>query len=487
MRSNSSLLVVTIVLAACPWTAVRAVEMERGPAYLTDSHGASGVVHAFLELAEVAPEYDRYWKGALDWLISVAKRDDQGYVYWYMSTTAPVGHSSHRISIPGMCHATRMFFAGYRRCGDERYKEIAFESARTLVERFARKRPTPYGTAYAWSHAYRPNDRSAGLLAGHSHGLGNILDALLDAYEASDDEAFRTELRKALEGALANLRSRGIQSEKDGKSRIAWPARNNPKAVETGYCYGQAGLVLPLLRCAEVLPELRLSDGTTALSLANGNLRFLASVAREARGGYVWPYMRHSQSSKNIGYGSGTGGIGWAFLRGAEVNANADPRFAAECMKYAKGAATYAVNLVTSYKGPDRLSSPGGDGGFGVCGGAGGAGFLLMQYAQEAGDRDSQFVEKIDTAIARIAKLVIASATEVDGSLVCADRVHFKRVNIALDYGQTGVVLGLTVAGKYLENEEYLDAAKKVADYIARRAVAEGGGYKFAQFHPLPK
>jgi hypothetical protein len=94
---------------------------------------------------------------------------------------------------------------------------------------------------------------------------------------------------------------------------------------------------------AEVLPELKLSDGTTPLSLANGNLRYLMSVARQARGGYVWPYMRHSETSRNIGYGSGTGGIGWALLRGAQVNRNADPDFAAECMKYAKGAAMFAV------------------------------------------------------------------------------------------------------------------------------------------------
>lgn len=487
MRVWISLLAVPIVLATCPLTAVRAVEMERGPAYLTDSHGASGVAHAFLELSEVAPEYDRYWKGALDWLISVAKRDDQGHIYWYMSTTAPIGHSSRRISIPGMCHATRMFFAGYRRCGDERYREVAFDGAHAIIERFARKRPTQYGTAYAWSHSYRQNDRSVGLLAGHSHGLGNVLDVLLDGYEASDDEAFRAELGKALKGVLVNLRSRGVQTDKDGQSLFAWPARNNPKVVETGYCYGQAGLVLPLLRLAEVLPELKLSDGTTALSLANGNLRYLASVAREARGGYVWPYMRHSQSSKNIGYGSGTGGIGWAFLRGAQVNRNVDPKFAAECMKYAKGAATYAVDLVTSYRGPGRLTSPGGNGGFGVCGGAGGAGFLLMLYAQEAGDQESASLRRIDMAIAKIADLVIASATEVDGTLVCADRVNFKRVNIALDYGQTGIVLGLSVAGKYLENDEYIAAAKKVADFIAQRAVPEGGGYKFAQFHPLPK
>lgn len=37
------------------------------------------------ELLEVAPRYDRYWKGALEWLISVPERDADGRMAWYMS------------------------------------------------------------------------------------------------------------------------------------------------------------------------------------------------------------------------------------------------------------------------------------------------------------------------------------------------------------------------------------------------------------------
>ncbi len=467
--------------------AVRGVEVEPGPAYLTDSHGASGVVQAFLELSAVAPEYDKYWKGALDWLIAVAQRDEQGSVYWYLSTSAPEGHPNRRVSIPGTCHVIRMFLAGYRRCGDERYRQTALEATQTLVERFARKRSTPYGTAFAWSHSYRPKDRSAGLLAGHSHGLGNLIDTLLDAYEAAPDEALRAELRQALEGIVVNLRARCTQTTHNGQVLVAWPSVRNQNVVETGYCYGQAGLVIPLLRLAEAMPEMKLSDGTTPLQLANGSLRYLIAVAREARGGYVWPYMRHAATSRNIGYGSGTGGIGWAFLRGAQVNRQTDPQFSAECMKYARGAVVFAVHLVAAYQGPDRLTSPGGDAGFGVCGGAAGGGYLLIEYAREVGDREPELVEQINSTIERIAKLVVGSATEIDGTLACADRFHFKRINIALDYGQTGVVLGLATAGRYLDDEELIDAARRVADYIARRAVPEGGGYKFAQFHPLPR
>jgi hypothetical protein len=197
--------------------------------------------------------------------------------------------------------------------------------------------------------------------------------------------------------------------------------------------------------------------------------------------------MRHEAATKNVGLGSGTGGIGWAFLRGAQVNRSSDPEFAAQCMKYARGTATYAVDLLLSYERQGPLPAPGGDEGFGVCGGAGGAGYFLLLYANEIGPGDAELVERIKAAIEKAAKLVIASAVEIDGTLACPDRVRFTRINLALDYGQNGVVLGLAAAGKYLKNDAILDAAKKVADYITRRAVPAGAGYKFAQFHPLPQ
>lgn len=476
--------VVPIVLTACLVEPVHGVQTEEGTDYLTDSHGASGVVHAFLELSEVAPQYDRYRKGALDWLISVAERDAEGRMACSMSPTAPKGDRNHPLNIPSMCHIVGMCFAGFKRCGDPRYRDAGLAGVRTLIERFARKEQTPYVTSYAWSHTYWSGDRSPGLLAGHSHGLGCLSDVLLDAYEAATDKAFKAQLEDALRGILINLRLRGQRTPKDGKVLIAWPALQNPHVVETGYCYGQAGLVVPLARMAEALPGLKLSDGTTSLSLAAGSLRYLMRVAREDRGGYVWPYMRHDLATRNIGYGSGTGGIGWAFLRGAQVNRRTDPEFAAQCMQYARGAATYAVDLLLSYQGKGPLPAPGGDAGFGVCGGAG---YFLMLYANEVGAGEVELVQRIKAAIEKAARLVIASAVHIDGTLACPDRAHFKRINIALDYGQTGVVLSLAATGKYLNNGEILDAAKKVADYITRRAVPVGTGYKFAQFHSLPQ
>jgi len=449
-----------------------AVESEAGPMYLTDSHGASGVVHSFLELSAVDPSYDKYWRGALDWLIAVAEKDDAGRMSWRLSASAPEGHPNRQINLPSVCHITRMFVAGYERSGDACYKAAALASVRILTEVAALKWQTKLGPAWGWSHSYHPNDKGPGVLAGHSHGLGNFLDTLLDAHRMQPDK----KLKEVLLGILANLRTRGRPIARPS-DMFAWPRVDKEKVIETGYCYGQAGVILPLLTLAERFPDLKLADGTTALSLANTNLRYLMRVARPERGGYVWPHMRHEDKSRNIGYGSGTGGIGWAFLRGAQVNRKNDPAFAAECMKYARGAAQYAVDLVMSQPQTRTLTVPGGDGGFGVCGGVGGGGSFLMLLAQEIGQTDAAFAARLNACIERMGKFMIASARRVDNMLAWekSDWV----VSLALDYGQTGPVLALAATGKYLKNDGFLQAARQGADFIVKHAVAEKGGYKF--------
>ncbi|MBI5394138.1 MAG: hypothetical protein HZA91_02450 [Verrucomicrobia bacterium] len=471
--SGRRLALAVVALLALAWSdRALAVDAERGPMYLTDSHGASGVVHSFLELSAVDPAYDKYWRGALDWLIAVAQKDDAGRVRWPLSASAPAGHKNRQINLPSMCHITRMFVAGYERSHDDRYKQTALASVRFLAETAMLRQQTPFGAACGWSHSYHPKDKSAGVLAGHSHGLGNFLDVMLDACRLQPDE----KLKDVLRGILVNLRSRAreVAGQKD---MIVWPLLQNEKVVETGYCYGQAGLILPLLTLAERFPDLRLSDGTTALSLANASLRYLMHVARAERDACVWPHMRHEEQSRNIGYGSGTGGIGWAFLRGAQVNRKTDPAFADECLKRARGAAMYAVDLAARQPETRALTSPGGDGGFGVCGGAGGAGHFLMLLAQEIDQSDAAFAARLKATMERLNRILVASAVPVDGTL--AWKKADGTVSVALDYGQTGPVLALSAAGKYLKSDEFIQAARRGADFIVKHAAAEAGGYKF--------
>ena len=482
MRLNTRMLrfliVCAVVAAASLGERARAVPREDGPMYLTDTHGASGVAHALLELSLVDARYTPYWKGALDWLISVADKDEAGRMTWRFSTSAPKNHPNRRINAAGVCHIANMFRRGYERSGDVRYKDTFIAAVRWLTEKAMLTKQTKYGLACGWSHNYKPGDKGSGLLAGHSHGLGNFIETILNAYKLEKDER----LKEVLLGMLMNLRLRGREM---GKDTFAWPRLRNNKIVETGYCYGQAGIIIPLLDLAETLPDLKLSDGTSARSLANANLRYLMSVARKAKAGYVWPYMRHEEKSLNIGYGSGAGGIGWAFLRGAQVNREINPAFAEECMKYARGAAEFAVHVIMKYPETERFRSPGGSGGFGVCGGASGGCHFLKLFAQEIGESDRDFAGRINTAMERVGKVLINTAEEIDGTLVW--KKDARTVNMALDYGQTGAVLALTSIGVYLKNDGFLAAARRGADFIVRQAVPAGGGYKFPLFVNLPE
>ena len=60
MSLLQSKLIVSIALTACLAVPAFGVEMEDGPAYLTDTHGASGVAHAFLSLSLALSLFNRH-------------------------------------------------------------------------------------------------------------------------------------------------------------------------------------------------------------------------------------------------------------------------------------------------------------------------------------------------------------------------------------------------------------------------------------------
>ena len=142
---------------------------------------------------------------------------------------------------------------------------------------------------------------------------------------------------------------------------------------------------------------------------------------------------------------------------------------------------------------PDNVfNGGGGSTGFGVCGGAGATAYLPVLLAKEIGGIDPEFQERVRKATKKAAMLLIQSGTHVGETLVWPlkpwERKHhqiksdFITVNMALDYGQTGVVLSLAEMGKYLEDEQVLKAARKAADFIINNAVKTEHGWKFARF-----
>ena len=489
-----------------------AIEPENGPQYLTDSHGAAGVAMAMLSLGEADPKYLECAVETLDWLTHVRQTDDRGRTAWRLSESAPEGHRNRRIMLPGQPLTIVMYLDAYekgagpipgeptpeRRGQSERTalspekraecRKIGLAGARWLAEVGASRWETDLGTAYGWGFAF--GQRDAGLVAGHSHGLGKYINVLLRAHQIEPDPVFE----EAIVGALVNLRTRAIDLG-DGKlafPAFKWPNTEDKDAILTGYCYGQAGVVVPLMQLAVAMPDLKLSDGTTPLSLGNSVLKYLAGEAIPRGPGFVWPYMRHSKDSMNSGLGSGTGGIGWAFLEGYRANReHGNDEAARQCLKYARGAAEYALALVE--RAPeDPMTGGGGDTGFGVCGGAGGTALLPMLLDREIGDDDPAYRKRVRQATQKIAQMILHRATPVGDALAWTLNRHEKKhhkvapdviwVNLALDYGQTGVILALSEMAKYLDDPELLDSARKAADFVIEHAVKTEHGWKIPRF-----
>lgn len=76
-----------------------------------------------------------------------------------------------------------------------------------------------------------------------------------------------------------------------GDGRLAWAAPELPNFTQNnvricnGYCFGVAGATMHLLEIHEYMPDLKLDDGTSALDLANGALKYLMSQASPAKKG----------------------------------------------------------------------------------------------------------------------------------------------------------------------------------------------------------
>ncbi|MEW6360429.1 MAG: hypothetical protein AB1696_29130 [Planctomycetota bacterium] len=465
---------------------------KREDAYYTDTHGAAGVLYAMLSLGEGDDKYMDCAHQTLAWLMHVKKTDDQGRATWYLSDP-PALDDPRAIQMPGVAPVVAKFLDAYARTKRPEYKETGLAGARWLAEVGAVQWETPLGAAHGWPFFFSQR-QDQGLVSGHSHGLGKYIQILTHAHAIQPDEAFV----KALKGILVNLKTRAVTMD-DGA--LAWPAYKwsqleDKSAFITGYCYGQAGVIIPLLDLAEAMPDLKLSDGTTPLLLANSALRYLMSQAEEANGGYRWPWMRNQKVNLNPGLGSGVGGIGWAFLKGYQVNRKrGDEKFAQDCMKHARGAAEFALRAVESATEGTVFASGGGPTGFGVCGGAGGSTWFPRLLAEEIGKEDPKFLDRTRNAMKHSARLFVAKATPVGETLAWKMRPGEKTmyppppftadaatVNMALDYGQTGVVLALAETGKFLKDDEVLAAARKAADFIVNHAVKTEHGWKFARF-----
>jgi len=444
-----------------------AIEPEDGPAFMTDSHGAAAVSWFLREIRSLESAYDRYYFGGLDWLVTTALWEGD-MCGWWISTTAPEGHPNHRLAKGGS--AIKELTQGWLASGNVDYRDTALGGVRGLLER-AIPVPTPYGQGYWW-----------GERVGHSHGPGSYGGTLLSAYE--DLEGAADLVYPYIVGLLNWLVHQAVWGDDgQGNPTAFWPEQEGGTAYETGYCYGNAGTLAFVIDAARQFPIFTFPVGSPVSNLrelANASARWLISVAVElpVANGLYWPYMRHDEYSDNVGWGSGVAGIGAQFLYAYQLNQAAGDPFASECLDTAKKAANTVVYKVSQVTSIQR----------GACGGEGGAPLFLMDLADE--------IEITDPQLA----LECRDASKAIGEFIVADRLTFYKertawqagskfgnqaVNIAFDYGATGLGLALYVIGSRLDREDLVGVAQKAVEYLQLITVwDEQAGCKWPQIIP---
>jgi len=449
------------------WQNAEAIEPEDGPAYMTDIHGAAGVCWFLREIRAVEPAYDRYYFGGLDWLVATAMWQGD-MCAWWQSTSAPPGHPNRKL-VQGS--AVKELTQGWLASGNVAYRDTALGGLRGFLAG-AIPVDTPYGQGYWW-----------GKRVGYSHGPGSCGGSLLAAHD--DLEGAADLVVPYIVGLLNWLLDEAVLGD-DGQGNLTamWPEQAGGTAYETGYCYGNAGMLAFVINAAERFPDFALPDGSPVSDLrelANASARWLISVAVElpAADGLYWLYMRHDEFSENVGWGSGVAGIGAQFLYAYLMNQAVGDPFASVCLDTAGKAANTVIYKINQISSIQR----------GVCGGEGGAPVLLLDLADEIEGWDPQFAKACRDASGRVGDFIVADRLTFHDERTAwqaSSKFGDQAANIAFDYGVTGLGLALYVLGTRLDDrEDLVGVAHKAAEYLEFITVWDAqGGCKWPQIIP---
>ena len=477
------LLALVCLVAALP---AAPVEMEENsPGYLTDMHGAGGVLRALLEVKDEFPQYEKYMRGTLQWLYDVRIERDGAYT-WMMSTTAPEGHPSHRES-PGVAFQTASIILQIDpELNDPLYSTLYEGCMKTLEKRYssAQAKRSPKG---------RKAKQPIGL--GHSHGLGSSLSGMSELYSLTKDERFRS---WAISTADLIKDNADEWKAEDGSPMATWRLKPNERPAwrqtdwRTGWCYGTAGMVYGLMEFHNVFPDHRFHDGSSALDLASAGLNWLITKKVTTGKGWSFQNMRTDGPSENPGWGSGVAGIGYVFLRGYEYYKDSDPDLAAIYLDAARKSAVYIVELLElgwDYQGKAHRVQ---NGTFehlnlALCGGVGGTGRFLVPMARAIEESDAELAERCIAATRVIASWYRTRAISCGSGIAWTARPKFggeNTINMAIDYGLTGMIIALHDLAVGLDDPELMELTGKALEGMVSLAVKEGDGYKWPLFTP---
>ena len=442
------------------------------PEFWVDTHGASGVAWFLGEIRVIDPSYDPYYFGVLDWLVATAiwQGDMCG---WIMDPDAEPGDPNYKIH-RGEGYVIDGLIKGYLASGNTAYRDTALGALKTILDWAAPDSGNPYGQGYSWGSRR----------AGHTWGPGLIGDLLITAYD--DLPGAQPLVTPYLQGMCYWLLDQGVWGDDgQGNPTVFWPEEEGGTAYETGYCYGNAGVLASVINAANHFPTLPFPGGSPVgnlRELANAGTRWLMSVAEPYPGpedGIIWRYMRHDELTDNFGFGSGVSGIALQLVSAYLLNQSADPSFAATCLEYAKKAAAtvvYEINMATSIQQ-------------GVCGGEGGALLFLLPLADEVEATDHQLAQAYRDATGTVADFVVASRLvfyDDRAAWQSGSHLHTQAANVALDYGVTGLGLTLLQTGVELGRQDLVDVAQDAGEYLKLIAkTADQGGLKWPKLVPF--
>jgi len=457
-----------------------AVEMEpNSPGYLTDSHGATGVLRAFLQVADSYPEVQPYVEGTVNWLYSVRIKEN-GSCTWWMSMSAPTGHASARIRTP--LGAIQVFAEVDKRWPNPKCREMIDESI-VWLKKNTKKVQTASGEG--WGALGSPNGQLRGNGSGRS-GPGGLLMALAESFMLTQ----RTELKEMAIGMANLIKDAAIESKEDGRTLALWYFKEADKRWQTGWCYGTAGTSWGLFSAYEAIPEYRFHDNTSFLDLGNAGLNWLMTKAEETDGKITWPRLRAPWPSENTGWGSGAGGVGGTFLRGYEINKDVHPDLAARYLDIAKKtgkAIADQLNGGWDYLGKSHVVQNGvtREGlNLGFCGGIGGTSWFLSGLIRVVEKDNPKLAAECRDACKKLGQWYLSRAISFGGGRAWTARDKFggeKTLSIALDYGLTGMIWSINILAETLDDKDLKKLEKDALTALLSLGVQEDT-YKWPLF-----
>lgn len=402
--------------AAGGWRFQSAIQ---APHYQTDRDvGASSVGMGFLVLADQYPENPEWLSAAestASWLLTVARRDDAGNLYWpdYVDD-GEVSESNYTSFDDGTIGVGDFFWQLYEKTQNPQYKDAAISSLNwTLAqaENVGGDQPV-----YRWR--WDANDDQSEANMGMGMGAVGLVHTLTLFHErlGGSDPALATKCKDYINGTLRYIdQVRTNLGSNDGDAR-ALPetgiiGEDGDTAMNSGYLSGAAGAAFMYLKLSSVFDE------PAYLQKAEELLAWLSDEQNgplvTSENGLAWQLALDPQGGDDAqlatGFEEGAAGIGWVYLQAYKVTGKQ------EYLETAEGAARWldsvAIKDSTGYSWHEDESPTNEIIHVNLNNGAAGIGMFMLDLAETSGKQEYY-------QIAQQAHNWVQATAQIDGNVL---------------------------------------------------------------------